>query len=60
MGGSAGHVGTVGRPAVSGVDPAVLAAWVRASCEAQGVPEKVTDPVALRRIGDLLGTGAGR
>ncbi|GGG49729.1 hypothetical protein GCM10011374_10290 [Kocuria dechangensis] len=45
---------------MSGVDPAVLAAWVRASCEAQGVPEKVTDPVALRRIGDLLGTEAGR
>ena len=41
-------------------DKEALVAWVRASCEAQGVPEKVSDPVALRRIGDLLGTAAGR
>lgn len=60
MGWPAGHLGAVGRPAVSGIDPAALAAWVRASCEAQGVPEKVTDPAALRRIGDLLGTEARR
>ena len=45
---------------MSGIDPAALAAWIRATCEAQGVPEKVTDPAALRRIGDLLGTVAGR
>ncbi len=42
------------------VDPEVLAAWVRASCEAQGVPEKVSDPAALRQIGALLGAGAER
>ena len=45
---------------MTGIDRAELAAWVRATCEAQGVPEKVTDPEALRRIGDLLGTEAGR
>lgn len=45
---------------MSGVDSQVLAAWVRASCEAQGVPEKVTDPAALRRIGTLFGAGAQR
>ncbi len=45
---------------MSGVDPAVLAAWVRASCEAQGVPEKVTDPAVLHRVSTLLGAGAQR
>lgn len=41
-------------------DPEVVAAWVRSSCQAQGLPEKVTDIVALREIGVLLGVGAGR
>ena len=32
-----------------------LAAWVAASCAAQGVPVKVTDPGVVRRVGALLG-----
>ncbi|GAB2767856.1 hypothetical protein GCM10027020_20870 [Nocardioides salsibiostraticola] len=32
-----------------------LAAWVTASCEAQGVPVRVTDPTVVRRVGTLLG-----
>jgi hypothetical protein len=58
--GATGHLGAVERPVVKGVDRAALVAWVQASCQAQGVPEKVTDPAALRRIGDLLGAGAER
>jgi hypothetical protein len=42
------------------VDPELIAAWVQASCQAQGVPEKVTDVGALREIGVLLGAGMGR
>lgn len=42
------------------VDPEVVAEWVRSTCQAQGVPEKVTDVAALREIGVLLGAGAGR
>ena len=45
---------------MSAVDAEELAAWVRASCEAQGVPEKITDPAVLARIGALLGAGAER
>lgn len=45
---------------MSGIDPEVLKAWVRSSCEAQGVPEKVTDPAVLHQIGWLLGAGAER
>lgn len=41
-------------------DPKLIAAWVQATCQAQGVPEKVTDLVALREIGVLLGAGMGR
>lgn len=41
-------------------DPKTVAAWVRSSCEAQGIPEKVTDVAALREIGVLLGVGAGQ
>lgn len=32
-----------------------VAAFVEASCAAQGVPAKVTDPVVVRRVGALLG-----
>ena len=32
-----------------------VGAWVRESCEAQGVPVKVTDPDVLRRVCALLG-----
>jgi hypothetical protein len=35
-----------------------LAAWVAASCAAQGVPEKVTDPYLVAQVGVLL-TGRG-
>lgn len=31
-----------------------LAAWVASSCEAQGVPVKVTDPVLVRQVCVLL------
>ena len=31
-----------------------LAAWVTASCLAQGVPVKVTDPYVLAQVGVLL------
>ena len=30
-------------------------AWVERSCAEQGVPVKLTDPVALQRIADILG-----
>jgi hypothetical protein len=42
------------------VDAEAVAAWVKATCQAQGVAEKVTDVVALREIGVLLGAGSGR
>jgi hypothetical protein len=29
--------------------------WTRRSCEAQGVPVKITDPVVLRKVAVLLG-----
>lgn len=32
-----------------------LAAWVEASCAAQGLTVKVTDPALVRRVGALLG-----
>lgn len=35
-----------------------LACWVAASCEAQGVPVKVDDPLVVRRVGVLLGADA--
>ena len=35
-----------------------LRAWVEASCSAQGVPVKVTDPMVVARVGVLL-TGKG-
>ena len=30
-------------------------AWVEGACAEQGVPVKLSDPVALRRIADILG-----
>ena len=30
-------------------------AWVERACAEQGVPVKLSDPVALRRIADILG-----
>lgn len=33
---------------------------MQVSCQALGVPEKVTDLAALREIGVLLGAGMGR
>lgn len=35
-----------------------IAAWVTASCAAQGVPVKVSDPVVIGQVRTLL-TGAG-
>lgn len=36
-----------------------LAAWVEASCAAQGVPVRVTDPGVIARVGVLLGGAPG-
>jgi hypothetical protein len=36
-----------------------VAAWVQASCQAQGVPVHVTDTVVLRDVAALLGAGSG-
>ena len=46
-------MGIVGR-----LSDAELLAWVEASCKAQGVPVKVTDPGIVRDICALLGAGA--
>jgi hypothetical protein len=51
LAGAAGDVAVV----VRGVPPERLAAWVEASCAAQGVPPRVTDPALLRRVVVLLG-----
>lgn len=42
------------------VEAEVVAAWVKATCQAQGIAEKVSDVVALREIGVLLGAGSSR
>lgn len=42
-----------------GLSGEALAAWVEASCEAQGVPVKVTDAGAVDRVVVLLGGGVG-
>ena len=52
---AAGAVGVMGR--LTGEE---LAAWVTASCQAQGVPTKVTDPHVLGLVGTLLTGRAGR
>lgn len=41
------------------VDQRVLAAWVEATCAAQGVPVRVTDPGVLARVGVLMGAAPG-
>jgi hypothetical protein len=41
------------------LDQRVLAAWVEASCAAQGVPVRVTDPGVLARVGVLMGAAPG-
>ena len=46
-------------PAEWRVDPAAVAAWLPETCERSGVPLRVSDPVALRQIGVLLGAAAG-
>jgi hypothetical protein len=42
----------------------IIAAWVRASCEAQGLPFRVASPEVLGKVAVLLtgkaGTGAAR
>lgn len=46
---------------LSGVPPDRLAAWVRASCEAQGIKVRVSDPSTVRQVVALLGgPGDGR
>lgn len=41
-------------------DHELIAAWVRETCQAQGVSEKITDLRTLREIGVLLDAGLGR
>ena len=53
----AGAAGGVVRMGLSHLSEDELAAWVTASCAAQGVPVKVTDPTVVRRVGALLGAG---
>ncbi len=43
------------RVVVVGLSPEALAAWVTASCQAQGVPVKVTDPGTVDQVRVLLG-----
>jgi hypothetical protein len=35
-----------------------LGAWVRTSCEAQGVPVKISDPAVVAKVVTLLGGSA--
>ena len=44
---------------MEGVSREALLAWVAASCERSGVPLYVTDPVALGRVGRLVGGRPG-
>jgi hypothetical protein len=43
---------------LSGRPLAEVAAWVQASCQAQGVPVHVTDTAVLRDVAALLGAGS--
>jgi len=43
----------------SGVSPERLRLWVEASCAAQGVPVKVSDPRVLANVAALLAPAAG-
>lgn len=36
-------------------DRAEFAAWLRASCERQGVPLTITDPTVITQVATLLG-----
>ncbi len=40
-----------------GLDPAAVAAWVLRSCQAQGVPVRVSDPTVLSHVRALVGVG---
>ncbi len=51
---------SVTRPVTGpGPDPQAVAAWLEASCSRSGLTVQVTDPLALRRIGALLGADPG-
>lgn len=50
MAGATGGVGVL-----AGLSEEDLVAWVEASCAAQGVPVKVTDPAVVRGVCALLG-----
>lgn len=39
---------------MAGLSDDDIAVWVASSCAAQGVPVKITDPEAVRRVGVLL------
>lgn len=41
------------------VDPAALRQWLEDSCQAQGVPLRVSDPVVVASVGALLGGRIG-
>jgi hypothetical protein len=44
----------------SGIDAEVTAravAWVEATCAGQGVPVKLSDPLALAKVAELLAQG---
>jgi hypothetical protein len=52
MGGAARGVGVMG---VTRATPEEVRAWVKATCAAQGIPVKVTDPAVLAATVALLG-----
>ncbi|MEH0110684.1 hypothetical protein V6N00_13320 [Tersicoccus sp. MR15.9] len=39
---------------------AAVANWVRSTCAAQGIPERISDPRVLREVAALLGTSVRR
>lgn len=42
------------------LSPERVAAWVLASCQAQGVPLKVTDRTVVEQVSSLFGGASGR
>ncbi|GIG40493.1 hypothetical protein Cph01nite_22550 [Cellulomonas phragmiteti] len=44
---------------MTALDPIAVAAWVRATTAAQGLPEKVTDMTVLADVAVMLATGHG-
>jgi hypothetical protein len=40
---------------VNGMSEEQFLAWLQASCDASGVPLKVSDPIAIRNVAILLG-----